>query len=110
MQATRTGIELHNGLPFEVRIPPKQIPNRTTMTDDEIDASRSEYASSTLVALECTTPNTVHAVWNYQRTEVATRERTRPNLLQPFRENKRRKSPTVGERIIPDACDTTWNR
>ena len=51
MQATRTGIELHNGLPFEVRIPPKQIPNRTTMTDDEIDASRSEYASSTLVAM-----------------------------------------------------------
>ena len=39
MQATRTGIELHNGLPFEVRIPPKQIPNRTTMTDDEIDAA-----------------------------------------------------------------------
>ena len=39
MQATRTDIELHNGLPFEVRIPPKQIPNMATMTDDEIDAA-----------------------------------------------------------------------
>ena len=32
-------VELHNGLPFEVRIPPKQIPNMATMTDDEVDAA-----------------------------------------------------------------------
>ncbi len=31
-------IELHNGLPFDLRLPPRSIPNMATMTDDEIDA------------------------------------------------------------------------
>ena len=32
-------VELHNGLPFEVRIPPKPILNMAEMTDAEIDAA-----------------------------------------------------------------------
>ena len=31
-------VELHNGLPFEVKIPPKKILNMATMTEAEIDA------------------------------------------------------------------------
>ena len=32
-------VELHNGLPFEVKIPPKPPLNMATMTDEEIDAA-----------------------------------------------------------------------
>ena len=32
-------VELHKGLPFEVKIPPKSILNMATMTDEEIDAA-----------------------------------------------------------------------
>lgn len=32
-------VELHNGLPFEVTLPPRDIPNMATMTDGEIDAA-----------------------------------------------------------------------
>ena len=31
-------VELHNGLPFDVKLPPKPILNMATMTDEEIDA------------------------------------------------------------------------
>ena len=31
-------VELHNGLPFEVKLPPKPILNMAAMTDEEIDA------------------------------------------------------------------------
>ena len=31
-------IELHNGLPFNLRLPPPSIPNLATMTDQELDA------------------------------------------------------------------------
>ena len=31
-------IELHNGLPFNLRLPPKAIPNMATMTNDELTA------------------------------------------------------------------------
>jgi len=31
-------IELHNGLPFNLRLPPKVMPNMATMTDDELTA------------------------------------------------------------------------
>ncbi len=32
-------VELHNGLPFEVRIPPKPIPDMATMPDEALDAT-----------------------------------------------------------------------
>ena len=32
-------VELHNGLPFEVKIPPNSPLNMATMTDEEIDAA-----------------------------------------------------------------------
>ena len=32
-------VELHNGLPFEVKIPPNPPLNMATMTDEEIDAA-----------------------------------------------------------------------
>ena len=31
-------IELHNGLPFDLRLPPSSMPNMATMTDDELAA------------------------------------------------------------------------
>jgi len=31
-------VELHNGLPFDVKLPPKPILNIAAMTDEEIDA------------------------------------------------------------------------
>jgi len=31
-------IELHNGLPFDLRLPPKVLPNMATMTDNELTA------------------------------------------------------------------------
>ncbi len=31
-------VELHNGLPFDVKLPPKPILNMAAMTDEEIDA------------------------------------------------------------------------
>lgn len=31
-------IELHNGLPFDLRLPPPPIRNMATMSDDELDA------------------------------------------------------------------------
>mgnify|MGYP002624418172 FL=1 len=31
-------VELHNGLPFEVKIPPKRILNMASMADEDIDA------------------------------------------------------------------------
>ena len=31
-------IELHNGLPFDLRLPPRPILNMATMTDDELSA------------------------------------------------------------------------
>ena len=40
-------IELHNGLPFDLRLPPPSIPNIAKMTDDEIDAEIAKgYASA----------------------------------------------------------------
>ena len=32
-------VELHNGLPFDVTLPPKKIPNMATMSDEEVDAA-----------------------------------------------------------------------
>ena len=49
-------VELHNGLPFEVKIPPKPTLNLATMTDEEIDAELQigldEVAAGKCVPLE----------------------------------------------------------
>ena len=49
-------VELHKGLPFEVRLPPTQLPDMAAMTDDEIDAALQagidEAKSGKCVALE----------------------------------------------------------
>ena len=49
-------VELHNGLPFEVKIPPKPPLNMATMTDEEIDAALQvgfdDIASDRCIPLE----------------------------------------------------------
>lgn len=49
-------VELHNGLPFEVKIPSKPTLNLATMTDEEIDAELQigldEVAAGKCVPLE----------------------------------------------------------
>lgn len=49
-------VELHNGLPFDVRIPPKPILNMATMTDNEIDealqSGLDECAAGKCIPLE----------------------------------------------------------
>lgn len=49
-------VELHNGLPFDVRIPSKPILNMATMTDNEIDealqSGLDECAAGKCIPLE----------------------------------------------------------
>lgn len=56
MQATRTD----NGLPFEVRIPPKPIPDMATMTDEELDATL-QAGLDECAAGKCIPLETAHA-------------------------------------------------
>ena len=42
-------IELHNGLPFNLRLPPPSMPNMATMTDQELDAELQKGLDSARV-------------------------------------------------------------
>ena len=70
-------VELHNGLPFEVKIPPKPPLNMATMTDEEIDAALQvgfdDIASGRCIPLE-----TAHAEFRRRHAKSSRQRFPRP--------------------------------
>ena len=61
-------IELHNGLPFNLRLPPKTIPNMATMTNDELTAEVHRGLSSAKASI-CRTVSEARADFRRRHAE-----------------------------------------
>jgi len=55
-------MELHNGLPFDLRLPPSPIRNMATMSDDELDAE-IQLALDDVAAGRCKPLEKVHQIF-----------------------------------------------